>query len=813
MADYAIDSATRRSNGVGATSILDDSSLLRKLIKSAKSAHSTLGRALDTNLSHQRFGGVEMEPSALTMNWRERKRQMRLQREMQAACDSIHLRATGAQRGQCDGVSGAPSTGGAPRAAAAAALSAASTAKEGTADKSQLFIQALPTMAPSMTSAADDGKEALGGTKIGGDDRGYITLISAVPTYRTTRLIEDNYELISSFRAYRTDALRTEQQTALRDVSAPHPDLLLQLAPLLQHEQGDESTQQHLLVDRETLPYHLRQLFARYSASESTSVAHADGGEEAAAHSPESPSPADGTTNTAAAAPLAAAAKGTWAFTCQGRPNIPGAQSSRPVGGAGGEDGGDKARRRLAGHRQPCLGQYHVRYTVVEPRVCGGYVAPQASARDNQQKDEAAHCTSGATGDHLATGDETQREDWLAATSTRGLHAADADAAVHRGGSTHGRNIKGSSMFISESPRQMKHGTAAPDVFYWPYPDVRSTSQRVPCFVQLDNPTSRRRREPLVSGVPGLVYEVCGDIAANQPRAVTMDRTTGRGSHWYSRAPTKCSGEPLDVDDALRATRPKERAAMLPPRSHSSNLNIGQARALSEVDTSVSVERDLAYPPSIIGDPTQLRHIRDLGKVLSRAKREELMMGNIGSGAGNGVLPEYTEEACEWTQRRSRSALIHPRAPGHQPLHAPSITELGEVPSLTLTKPRVGCTTDLGKGQARPVHLLPLHDLTYDAEPGYALTGPRVKGTPSIGRTVTRQQVRQRAAKEGCGAPVVYDPTDYLTPHAKLVPDFEKQITKEHEFRGHRVQSERYLRLFPSVPGPGHYTLNYSQVE
>ncbi|CBZ28047.1 conserved hypothetical protein [Leishmania mexicana MHOM/GT/2001/U1103] len=823
MADYTCGTATRHIDGVGSTSTLDDPGLLRRLIKSAKSAHSTLGRALDTNLSNQRFGGAEMEPSALTINWRERKHQLRLQQEMQVACDDIHLRATGRKREQRNHVLGASATGTAPCATAASTLSAAGTAMGGTADKSQLFIPALPTMAPSVTAAADDGAEALGGTKIGGDDRGYVTLIGAVPTYNTTRLIEDNYELISSFRAYRTDALRTEQQAALRDVSAPHPDLLQQLAPLVQQEQGDEAGH-HLLVDQETLPYHLRQRYTQARASQSTSEAHgdaaasaADGGDGAAAHSPGSPRQADGT------APMTAAAKGTWAFTCQGRPTITGAQCSGPVAGAGGKDGSEPYRRRLIGRRQPCLGQYHVRYTVVEPRVVGGYVAPHAPTTDKQQQGganarqdadtaEVTHRTNSATGDNGCSFGYTQREEWLLTTNQHGSHVS-SDAAAHRGGSTHGRNIKGSSMFISESPRQMKHGTAAPDVFYWPYPDMRSTVKRVPCLVQLDNPTTHRRREPLVSGVPASVYEVCGDIAANQPRTVTMDHTTGRDLHWYNRTPPKALGEPLDVDEALRATRPKERAATLPPRAHASNPSTDPAHALASVDTSVSVERNLAYPQSFIGGSTQLEHIRDFGKILSRDKREALAMRNIGSGAGNGVLPGEAEEACEWTQRRSHSALIHPRAPGHQPFHTPNATELGEVPSLSLTKPRSGCTTDLGKGTARPTNLLPLHDLTYDSEPGYVLTGPRVKGTPSIGRTAARQEVRSWTAEKGCGAPVMYDPTDYLAPHVKSVPDFEKQITKEREFRGHRVQSERYLHLFPSVPGPGHYTVSYKLVE
>ncbi|AIN99334.1 hypothetical protein LPMP_262210 [Leishmania panamensis] len=811
MADYTFDSAIRRADGVGTTATLDDSSLLRSLIKSAKSAHSTLGRALDNNLSHQRFGGAEMEPSALTMNWRERKRQMRLQHEMQVVCDDIHLRATGTRRDQRDGVPGASVRGTAPRPLAAFTFSATGMVMGCTADKSQLFIPALPTMAPSMTAAADDGTEVLGGTRIGGDGRGYVTLIGAVPTYNTTRLIEDNYELISSFRAYRTDALRAEQQTALRDVSAPHPDLLLQLAPLVQPVQSDEAAQQHLLVDQETLPYHLCQRYRQARASHSMSAAHVneaavavDGGEEAAPHSPKSPPQVDGT------AAVATAAKGTWPFTCQGRPAITGAQHSGTVGSAGGKGGNELHRRRLIGHRQPCLGQYHVRYTVVEPRVVGGYVAPQAPVRNTQQHDEANPRQDAE--DSGSIFGQTQREDCRLTVNLHGSYSTGADATPHRGGSTHGQNIKGSSMFVSESPRQIGHGTAAPDVFYWPYPDVRSTTKRVPCLVQLDNPTTQRRREPLVSGVPGSVYEVCGDIAANQTRTVAMDRTTGRSSHWYGRAPPNARGEPLDVDEALRATRPKERAVTLLPRTHARDPSADSARTLAVVDTSVSVERNLAYPQPFIGGLTQLAHIRDFGKVLGRAKREERAMRNMGGGAGNDVLPGETEE-CEWTQRRSRAIVIHPRAPGHQPLHAPNATELGDVPSLALTKPRSGCTTDLGKGQARPMHLLPMHDLTYSAEPGYVLTGPRAKGTPSIGRTVSRQQARSRTAEEGCGALVMYNPTDYLTPRVKSVPDFEKQITKAHEFRGHRVQSERYLQLFPSAPGPGHYTVNYSQVE
>ncbi|KPI84217.1 hypothetical protein ABL78_6733 [Leptomonas seymouri] len=808
------------------TSTLDDQNLLSKLVKSAKSAYSTLGRALDTTLSHQRFGGAEVEPSALTMNRLERERQLRLQRELQHACGDTSM---GVGSGGANGALSA--RGGSSKAREVSPFSegaAAVSACDG------LHIPALPTMAPSMTAAADDGTDFLGGTKIGGDDRGYVTLIGAVPTFATTRQIEDNYELISSFRAYRTDAQRMERQAALRDVSAPHPDLLEQLAPLILQR---SVSRQAALVDVETLPYSLRQDFAAKHQASTLPAVGAQAADNAEATTAEEQVAATATMASAAAenSPTnpSLPPAGTWPFTCQGR-----AELDRV-----------KSLNYLPGQRQPAVGQYFMRYRVVEPRVTGGYIMPQESAQpvahaaprlsnsEARAGEEAADDrrpdpsmmgdVDHLGGDAISNYGQTIRDD--ATFTVWGRHGTersgdDVSAAQQRVPLQPGENVKGSSMFLSQVPRQVLHGTAAPDVCYWPYPDVRSTTKRVPSVVQLDVPQTQRRREPLVSGVPASVYEVSEDIAANQPRTVTMERTTGRGTHWFGRAPPTTNGEPLDVDEALMATRPKERTALLPPRTREGDYvqdgkaNNGTLAPGGPRDTSVSVERNLNYPRPLIGDAAQLTHIRDFGKVPSRAEREART--NVGvtvayQGDGNDVYGQHTEGeegGPECVEKHSRSAIIHPCAPGHKDLHSSSPTELGNVPCLTLTKPRMGCVTDFGKGSTRPAHMAPLHDLTYDTESGYALTGDRVKGTPSIGKVVTRQQADHRHA-ERCGAKVMYNPTDYLAPTVKLVPDFEKQITKEHEFRGHRVQSERYKRLFPAAPGPGHYTVNFSQVE
>lgn len=839
------------------TNALDDPNLLSNLVKSAKSAHSTLGRALDTTLSHQRFGGAEMEPSALTMNRLERQRQLRLQQELQRACGDTSVKSHSSTYGGRPGKD-ATTKGSAHLSTAGKVETLREVGAVGT-----LHIPALPTMAPSMTAAADDGTESLGGTKIGGADRGYVTLISAVPTFATTRQIEDNYELISSFRAYRSDAQRVERQSALRDVSAPHPDLLEQLTPLLQQQQQQQRggvgavSAQPMLVDVETLPYNLRQAYAaqqqqrQLQASAGLSDANAledNEGAEKQAEEKDGPT-ADGTAGAAeSVAPAAAVSNGTWAFTCQGR-----AAADRV-----------KSLNYLPGQRQPVVGQYYVRYGMVEPRVTGGYVTPQApvqyvaptaaglaavravaaEAVDAERRPETSNMgdgeriTGGAnhnnTGDAASVFGQTLRDD-VASVVNGGRHGTersggdDASNAPPHATLSPGENVKGSSMFLSQVPRQASHGTAAPDVSYWPYPAVRSTTKRPTCLVQLDVPQTQRRREPLVSGVPASVYDVRDDIALHQPRTVTMDRTTGRGTHWYGRTSPTSNGEPLDVDQALLATQPKGRTATLPPRlpphpnELASTAPSGGPQAYVP-DTSVSVERNLDYPPPLMGDAATLSHVRDFGKVPSRAKREAraqlgLTVAYDGDDRGAGPSPLYGDTSAEdaaaaqaATTARSRAALIHPSAPGHQDLHTTSATELGDVPSLALTKPRVGCVTDLGKGSARPAHMAPLHDLTYDADRGYALTGGRVKGTPSIGRTVNRQQAG-RTYTEGCGAKVMYNPTDYLAPPVKSVPDFEKQITKEHEFRGHRVQSERYTRLFPAAPGPGHYSVNFSQVE
>lgn len=771
----------RSTTAVGADT-LDDGNLLRSLVKSAKSSHSKLGRALDTNFSCQRYGGAEMEPSALTTNRREKERQLQLQKSMQS--------------GYADSLGGM-----------AAATTTSNTTGVGAA--SMLVVPQLATMTPSLTAAADDGAESLGGIRIGNADRGYITLIGAVPTSESTQLIENNYELISSFRAYQYDAHRATRQAAMRDISAPHPDLLQQLNPVLASARYAE------LVDVDTLPYELRKrcedrLAAMMAPMMEEDVAEGNGpvAKQADGTQQEMGKTPEGTAGrTAAVEGLhVGTLGGTYPFVCQGRPGEP---------------------RRLAGNRHPCVGQYHMQYKVVEPRVVGGYVQPRVVPP--VQRSRAETMTDGAETGYF---DETGRAGTLAGGFG---HDADGDDmsvrcpsnlrdVVKRTGSAHrdtsgkvtrpGESNLGTSMFVSGVARQMKLGTAAPDATYWPYPDVRSTTKRITCPVKFETTHTQRRRDPPVSGVPTGAYNIDGDYLRRLPWSTSMERTTGRSSHWHGRMPPPTGGEYLDVDEALKATRPNPSSALLPPRTAAPSL---RNRPLP--DTSVSVERNLDYPKSSFGDPAHLTNVRSFANVTSRAERDAREMRLAIAGRGGMSTGERVgfdeDEAADLTEPHSRMPAIHPLAPGHQPINPTATTDIGNIPSLACTRPRAQCTTDLGKGSARPVHLLPIRDLMYDAEKGYKLIGPRVKGAPYIGSTFTRRKREELSttAIGGCGAKVTYDVVDFPKRKVQSVPDFEKQITKETEFRGHLIQSERYKRLFPTAPGPGYYNVNFSQVE
>lgn len=694
----------------GRSNPLDDQKLLESLLRTAKSSQSSLGRSMDDNLKYRKFGGsnAEIQPSAMSMNRRARERELEAQQQQQRAWGAATARA--------------------------------------------LSIATLPTQAPSFTKAADDGVEAFGGTKLGG--AGCTTLVGMVPTEDTVRCIEDNFELISSFRPYRYDAVSAARQAAARDTAAPHPDLLRQLEPTL------NGVQPHELVDTTALP---PELFERCRAlTRLSSLATEEEERER-----------ERTTGAAGAADTAGrtgAHSGTYSFL---------AVNHRT-----------KETTRLPGNRAAEVGQYHVRYSEVEPRVTHGYIAPKFPTKAEGEEGGAG---GGGADDGSGERGPTALE-----------YGRMQPALVY----APGENIKGSTVFLSVVPRGTASGTAAPDVMYWPYPDARSQARRVPNMVRMETEPTRRRRDPPVSGVPTGAYEVTTDITAGVRTAAVMGRTTGREAHWYGRPEDRSAGadDAFDVERALQVTRPVPKAAVLPPQCAPGTAPPGTAPP----DTSVSVERNLAFPPTVMGDPRRIANTRSFAHVMTREERERARNVNaFGDGGGDeGYSPEY-----QLVEKRGRSALIRPGAPAHAPLHDPHPTELGEVPRLTLVKPSTQRAAHFGPGAERPDHLLPLHDLSYDAARGLRAIAPRVKGDPMVGSTVSRQQREARYNARGCGADKMYDPVDFPPRRPRSVPDFDTQVTKETQFTGHAIPSERYERKFPKAPGPGAYDLTFSQIE
>ncbi|EPY16241.1 hypothetical protein AGDE_16770 [Angomonas deanei] len=688
---------------------LDDKELLYRLVKQAKSSHSNLGRSLDTDLSYRRMGGATVEPGVLSANRSEHLRQLAAQQQLQSAWE----------------------TGG------------------------SLTIPRLGTIPPSFTQAADDGVVALGGTaRVGA---GFTTLVAAVPTETTVKCIDDNMELISSFRPYSYDARRAERESNTLDHAAPHPDLLQQLAPTL------SSVSPSQLVDVGSLPSHLiPRRPTRTLQQPMEEVEEEEPPLEETPHQREIRSAPPG---------------GTYSFTAVGR------KTERP---------------RLPGNRMPVIGQYQLRYNEVEPRVTHGYMMPPQTTTSRRVVEE-----SPSSPVERKNSARTDVESLMGGTVH--LTAATQPTRDLTQEFAPGENIKGSSMFLDKSQRGQTGGTAAPDVMYWPYPDVRSTTSRQPMYTFMDAPTTTRRRQPRASGVPAGAYEVAGDISKGLHNSAQMRSTTGRDQHYYGkREQYGGTGDWLDVDTALQATKPNPKGAVLPPQRSEEELR----RERPPVDTSVSVERNWNYPSDGIGRRDDLQHVRRFDQSLSRDQRETAKSLN----AHRTQAVDGYDVTYDPVEKRSTGAIIHARAPGHGTLHNPNPTELGETPNLKWTRPANDHATRFGPGSKRPDHLLPMNDLSYNTEPGYRLIEPRVPGDPHIGTVESRQSRQARAATGGNGADVMYN-LNGTPPRGKLVPNFEKQITKETEFRGHNIQSERWERHNPKAPGPGSYNISYKQVD
>lgn len=696
---------------------IDNKNLINDLWKSAKPSYSTLGRSLD--FSRENVGDKEDVPRAVSfgasLNRKERDRL---------------LKRLAAQQKEWGAADEAP----------------------------QLHIPTLPTMAPSFTKAADEGVEALGGTKMGRP--GYVSLIGLVPTSQTVKCIEDNFELISSFRPYQHDARRAAKEAAVRENAAPHPDLLSQLRPIFQ------GICPAALIDVGALPLYIFEDQNKAAKQDDESALLKDEDEEGKesliqVYHPKS-SPPDG----------------TYPFINQGRGVI---------------------RPRLPGRRSPVLGQYHPHFTVVEPRITHGYIAPVASVNAkkavSEEVLEVPHFTE-------------------VLPPEPSVHLAESvmgESMVRSSGGDDERSIRrvdpGSWVFNSRTERRVERVSAAPDKMYWPYPDVRSTSKRVVCPVNFKVRTSHRRRDLHVSGVPAGVYNVTRNMGEGVHDLAMMATTTGRDNHWYGRKDPTCanasSNDTLDVETALKAIRPHVMETKLPARVEFPSSEQGQEEKKNLVASNVSKEENPYFSKSYVGSGEKLHQVRAFDKMVS--------CEGLSQPKPLGLQLDYAVN-YDLEKPRKRAVEIHPRAPGHGSLHQPHPTELGEIPNLKWVKPKNNRTTEFGVGSARPDHLLPLKDLTYHVEPGYPYVEPRVRGNPMIGTTINRSQREKISSCKPNGAEVMYDNLD-IKPKVKNVSLFEKQITKETQFCGHNIQSERWLRNNPRAPGPGYYDVKYTQVE
>ncbi|RNF08351.1 uncharacterized protein Tco025E_07200 [Trypanosoma conorhini] len=708
-----------------AESTMDDPTTLRRIMSAAKPYQSHVGRMMDASQAHAHlFTNTESKSQSVAK--KERDRQLKLQREYQAAWEVAANRS--------------------------------------------LQLPALRTMAPSFTKTADEGCTDMGGTVIGG--AGYNTIVAMVPTVDTVRRIADSDELISSFRPYRIDALRAARQAAAAEDSAPHPDDERHLEPTLRTLAAG-----HLMDVRAIPDDVVQENWATASAFAAASVL-AEGEAPLPAHSV---SPAEALLPTRVGSPRRAPPKGTSSFLTTRR---------------------FKSPSRIPGVRQPDIGHYHQRYTQVEPRVVGGYMSPRESAAPqtrphhedvSEPVESLAETQAPMTAATLTVAEGTKT--LMASTlAYREQHAATLGASRTR--TRLPPVVRGSHMFVSKTQRSKSaFCSPAKDLDYYPYADVRSTVRRPRCPVKFDVHLNGRRHECVTTSATVGMYDLATDISIYPHRVVCMDRDTGRAGHWRNKPPAYQSApEFVDVEEALKLVRPRTRVVTMAPQVPEAE----QEERQKAPDTTVSIERDLNFPRSIF-DHCEGKRVRQFATMVGRSASAPLQV-------------HEAPETVEFTQVTPRTpcAIIHPTAPGHAPLHRPNPTEIGDVPNLRWVKPRTERTMDFGVVATASPSQLPTRDLWYDTSKR-ALVEPRVTGNPMIETQVSREKRAKIFSRAGCGAHAVYNID--LPQKGKSVPVFEKQITKETQFCGHRLQSERWLRKYPRAPGPGHYNVSYRLVE
>ncbi|ESL08469.1 hypothetical protein TRSC58_03828 [Trypanosoma rangeli SC58] len=708
-----------------AENAMDDPTTLRRIMSAAVPYQSHVGRMMDASRAHAHLF-TSNESKSHSMAKKERDRQLKLQREYQAAWD--------------------------------------------VAADCRLRLPVLRTMAPSFTKTADEGSADMGGTVIGG--AGYNTIIGMVPTVDTVKRIADSDELISSFRPYCIDALRAARQAAATEDSAPHPDDARRLEPTLHALAASH------LMDIGAIPDDvIRNDWATASAFAAASVLE-EGGLPVPA-CPVGPSDA-------------------------GRPSRMGLLRRAPPTGTSSflTTQRFKPPSRIPGVRQPDIGHYHQRYSQVEPRVVGGYMSLRESAapQTRQKQKDASEAVDTTEKPQLAQTTPVL----LMADSTKTSRGStfvykEQPAVPFEASRTRTRlppAAQGSYMFISKTQRSKPNfSSPAKDLEYYPYADVRSTVKRSRCPVKFDVNLNERRHDVVATSATVGMYDLAMDISSNPHRVVCMDRDTGRAGHWKSRPPAYQSApEFVDVAGALKLVRPRARVVTMAPRVPEED----EGEQKKAPDTTVSIERDLNFPRNLF-EQCQGKRVRQFATMVGR---------NVSAPLQSHEAPDNVE----FTQVTARMpcTIIHPTAPGHAPLHRPNPTEIGDVPNLRWVKPRTERTTDFGVVSTVSPRQLSTRDLWYDTS-RRALVEPRVQGDPMIETQVSREKRAKIFSTAGCGANAVYNID--IPRKGKLVPVFEKQITKETQFCGHRLQSERWLRNHSRAPGPGHYNVSYRVVE
>ncbi|CUG39863.1 Hypothetical protein, putative [Bodo saltans] len=421
----------------------------------------------------------------------------------------------------------------------------------------------------------------------------------------------------------------------------------------------------------------------------------------------------------------------------------------------------------------PPVGHYHPKHTLTEERRHGGYIEPQLIHRRTKRtvEDEGGH---GSEQHFSTTGRSDGQLQSPTAASPEGSFAySKSNASLgspHGSARTRARDKANASpprvhqppsyssvMFQSKSPRIAPYprGEGA-DELYWPRCDRYLNGNGQASTGWDFGKTSPRKSTDLVSAAPDTVYNIQSPFGKDEShRTLDINNRTSRDHYPVEKKFFYQKDVELgyDVNTALDATRKKEVPGMVPAFDRHTGPRVApwekSSMFLSSADESTAYN----------ADPEALkRRVRGPMPFEKHSPHTQQTFPYV---------PVVYDVEFQKVEHSPRSAVIHPAAPGHRPLHTTSDTEIGPAPSLSYVRGNTIQNVMMTKQTPRKEPASPIHDLEY-AGSTHNPAQRRTTGDPMNSQSLTR--AKREAVLTGGQQPGSTDVDMWMRDGVRLPP-------------------------------------------